>query len=560
MLKIFPIDFIRQAFEQKLLEEHNKDQELFGGKDQVNIFSFYEQLKSQDEVDRFVENYRDLADQQNRTGLILNGVLVSPENPTITNLYSSLIIPLSFTCSMRCLIGNRDQAIWTINNLIDKLKGRKVDIAQLNCVDAEGKKYSVPFMVGTIGQNEYDPSLKDGDYLGDVTNANDTVNKIDAFGELGIKTHFDTDIVGKDRYYYVKHGDILKVVKTTKSFDKYYDVKFPSVGQPYDNVSKVDLTFQINEPITMDDLTKQIVFNLTNGVVNPTVYENIRGTIKSATITQTGTATTVVAECDISDIELPEPPLGIYTLGATDVKVQSPIYLKCVFIEDDGTTDKIVFPPEHTSFEKYKVSFSFDAIRCDEPRNLNAEEYCELSFGGSATLVNASVQLGNDLLKVYIRKDGFQAETWVSFEVNGYAPGNWLEPLEMPSGSNANTQINQLVSNRFISNSHTDAIALTLQYTFIYDKSSELLKQWFEYARYGWQPDGEYIPYRNGITPNIIYGIIEIWSSWGEIDINGVPAKIVENIDIENTESDTLTLSLTFQIQGENTGGNGDLS
>ena len=447
MLKIFPIDFIRQALEQKLLEEHNKDQELFGGKNQVNIFSFYEQLKSQDEVDRFVENYRDLADQQNRTGLILNGVLVSPENPTITNLYSSLIIPLSFTCSMRCLVGNRDQAIWTINNLIDKLKGRKVDIAQLNCADEEGKKYSVPFMVGTIGQYEDDLILKDGDYIGTLSNANAASNRITEYREKGA-AYDDT----KDHWFYCKHNNKLKVV--------YYD---------HSN----------NE----------------------------------------------------------------YS-----------------FIEDDGTHNEIIFPPEHDSFEKYKVSFSFDSIRCDEPRNLNAEEYCELSFGGSATLVNAGIQLGNDLLKVYIRKDGFQAESWVSFEVNGVAPGNWLEPLEMPSGSNANTQINQLVSNRFISNSHTDAIALTLQYTFVYDKSIELLKQWFEYARYGWQPDGEYTPYRNGITPNIIYGISEIWSSWGELDINGVPAKIVENIDIENTESDTLTLSLTFQIQGENTGGNGDLS
>ena len=95
MLRTFPIDFIRQAFEQKLFEEHNKDLNLFGGKNQVNIFSFYEQLKSQDEVDRFVKNYRDLSEQQNRTGLILNGVIVAPENPTITNLYSSLIIPLT---------------------------------------------------------------------------------------------------------------------------------------------------------------------------------------------------------------------------------------------------------------------------------------------------------------------------------------------------------------------------------------------------------------------------------------------------------------------------------
>ena len=65
-------------------------------------------------------------------------------------------------------------------------------------------------------------------------------------------------------------------------------------------------------------------------------------------------------------------------------------------------------------------------------------------------------------------KLGFQAEQWVSFEEDGIIPGDFLEPLEMPSGSNANTQISQLVSNRFISNSHTDAIALTLQYTFVY--------------------------------------------------------------------------------------------
>ena len=60
MLKTFPIDFVRQILEQKLLEEHIKNVNLFGGKEQVAITSFYEQLKSQDEVDRFIETYRDL--------------------------------------------------------------------------------------------------------------------------------------------------------------------------------------------------------------------------------------------------------------------------------------------------------------------------------------------------------------------------------------------------------------------------------------------------------------------------------------------------------------------
>ena len=65
MVKVFPIDFVRQALEQKMLIEHLANPNYFGGKNQVSILSFYEQLKSQDEVDRFVETYRDLTEQQN---------------------------------------------------------------------------------------------------------------------------------------------------------------------------------------------------------------------------------------------------------------------------------------------------------------------------------------------------------------------------------------------------------------------------------------------------------------------------------------------------------------
>lgn len=444
MLKTFPIDFVRQILEQKLLEQHMINVNLFGGKEQVSITSFYEQLKSQDEVDRFIETYRDLTEQQNRTGLILNGVLLSPENPTITNLYSSLIIPMEWTCSLRCTLENRDDAIITINNLINKLKGRKVDVAQLNCVDDNGRPYTTPFCVGTIGHGD-ELVIRNGNYLGQVSNISGVSTLIANLQSKGL----DLEITNPT-YFYVKHQNKLKVVEQKHTG-------------------------------------------------NHNTYQ---------------------------------------------------------FVEDDGTITRIVFPPEHTSFEQYKVSLSFDAIRCDEPRNLNEKEYCEISFGGSATLVNYSIQLGNDLLKIWISKLGYQAEQWVSFEQDSAVPGAFLEPLEMPSGSNANTQINQLISNRFISNSHTDALALSLQYTFIYDKSNPLLKQWFDYARYGIQPDGEIVPYRDGITPNIIYEIYEFWCSWGDFDVKQVKAKLVENIDVENTESDTLTLSLTMQIQGENTGGN----
>ena len=39
MIKGFPIDFVRATFEQTLLEQHLKDINFYGGRNQVRIFS-----------------------------------------------------------------------------------------------------------------------------------------------------------------------------------------------------------------------------------------------------------------------------------------------------------------------------------------------------------------------------------------------------------------------------------------------------------------------------------------------------------------------------------------
>ena len=59
--------------------------------------------------------------------------------------------------------------------------------------------------------------------------------------------------------------------------------------------------------------------------------------------------------------------------------------IKSEWLEDDGGDYPILFPPEHEGFEKYKLSLSFDSIKCNQPRTLNGDEYCDISFGGSAT-------------------------------------------------------------------------------------------------------------------------------------------------------------------------------
>lgn len=440
MLKSFPIDFIRQVIEQTLLEEKIKyPNSFFGGSNEVKLFSFYEQLQKDDEVDRYVKIYRDLTNQQNRTGIIMNGTLIAPENPTITNIHQCLIIPMSFTCAFRVKLGDRDRALDTINHLFDVLKGRKRDIAELDTGSL--------FMVGTIGNRiDGSPSILKGDYIGSFVSENPTsatiLSQLQQYNsQYGVANGLEFG-----DYVYFKGGNKLKVA--------------------------------IKEEEVIADV--------------PTTVYNV--------------------------------------------------------IEDDGEHKDVIFPPEHSSFEQYKISISFDSLRCDEPRNLNSDEYCVISFGGSATLVSASVFLGNDLTKLNIKRKLIKASTDISITDSDH----WLEPMELPSGISADTQVNQLLSNKFITNTHTDSLTISLQYTFILDISKSLLRQWFEYARYGRQANGTTITYTQGITPNMIYEILEFWSYWGNIYKYTFNAKIIESIDMENTESDALTLTIPFQIQGTN--------
>lgn len=441
MIHGFPIDFVRQALEQTLLEQHKSNLDLFGGKDQVNIFSLYEQLAKGDDIDRYTENLREITDQQNKTDLILNGVLLAPTNPTITNLYSCTNIPMEWVCSLRCALKNRDQALETLNNLIEELKGSKVDIAELKCVSEEYGTAYVPFVVGTIGHNEGEPEVKIGDYLGEIP-VEYVGDRLTYFDSIGL--YDDTQTAEGDWYY---------------------------IGRP-----------------TRDGYELSVVYY--NGE-------------------------------------------------------------EWQLLENDGTHPEITFPPEHVDFKKYKLSMSCEAIRCDEPYTLNGEEYVKISMGGSATLTDYSVLFGNDLVKVCVQKYGIKLQS--GNVVYSNPTKYWLEPLEMPSSNDPNTRINQLVSNNFKSNTHTDAIVLTLQYTFLLDTNIAILDQWFEYGRYGTTNVGNSADSSNSaMSPNIIYKVTEYWSYWGNVKKREIKAKISNSIDIEDTESDTMTVGVVMQIQGDN--------
>lgn len=431
MGKAFYLDYVRQVIEQTLLEEHIKNPNLVGGKNQLNLFSFYEQLEEKEEVDRYVETFTQLANQQNRMGLIANGILSAPENPTITNLNKHLIVPLSFICAFRITLQDRDLMLDTINNLISIRKGRKVDICEFN----NGKL----FVVGTLGNNvNGQPLIRVGDFIGSIGHNDD----IDTY----IKNRVATLVASPYNFVWESFGDRTQYL--------YYE---------------------------QDNLLKVAIYNSSNAT-----WEEKN---------------------------------------------------------NDNSYDDVIFPPTHTSFTKYKVSISFDALRCETPRSLNGKEIINISFGGTATIVDKSVKLGNDLTKLsiclYARKENDNLTYLDNID-------HWLEPLEQPSGNNANTEMNRLLSNHFITNTHTNSLELSTNYTFILDDEETLVNGWFKYARYGTQ---------TYITPNIIYKVKEYYSSWGNVYVggdSGYLAKIVDSIDIENTESDTMTIAVSFQVQGEN--------
>ena len=450
MEKVFEIDTIRQAIYQTLQEEYIKQPlKYLGSENQVSLLSFYEHLQTEEEVDRYVETVRDLNNQQNRTGLIANGIINSPSNTTLVNLNQSFIAPMDFVVNFRCTLANRDMVRDTLEHMSNTLKGRKRDIAILD----NGKL----FMVGTIANNSIgNPLVRNGDYIGEC-DSND------------INTY-----VGS-RY-------------TTLSGSPYY------------------FTFE----------------NYTNGSFVIGSYFYFKDTTS-------GKLCVAVYDYD--------------TLTETN---------KWLVKEETNEYPNIIFPPEHNSFTKSKLSVSFETTRCSEPRTLNAEDYCDISFGGSATLCSEGVMLGNDLTKLGIKRYKLLVSENNAYNITFDDIYSWLEPLELPSGNSIESQVNQLTSNKFIANNHADSLTLNLQYTFILDKSIDLLVDFFKFARYGKQTKIVGGSEVMSITPNIIYSIVELWSSWGEVDYVEYKAKIVESIDIENTESDTLTITLPVQIQGEN--------
>lgn len=433
MIKTFPIDFVRGALEFAFFK--NRDNLEYFSDTDISIFSFYEHLASDGEVNRYVERYKDLIDQQNRAGLIGSGILSATSSTSMVNNKQVFISPFEWTCTIRCTLANRDKMLGTLYKAIEELRGRKTDIALFD----NGKLQAV----GTIG-NANDNLVHDYDFIGSfsddiITNAmlNTRLESIILDTSLGISVDYT-----KELFVFIEHKGKLELHKG-----------------------------------------------------NPTELEHT--------------------------------------------------------FDWEYVEDLLV---EHNSFDKMKLSLSFTDLKATDPYTLNGLEYFEITFSGGATLTTKNVMLGNDLVKVRIAKNKIVVgdNSDYSFKVSSALVFYTLDPQEKASGNSAGTIENKLKSNFFKTNTHTDSIVITKNYTFVYDTNIELLNQWYNYASYGDNNLNSGALQQTSMTPNIIYTIREITNSWFDIKTKEFNAKIVEDIDISPTDSDVMTIGVSMQLQGDN--------
>lgn len=600
--KSFAIDFIREIIYRELELKHLEDSTYIGGENDVSLFSFYEQLKNQEQVNRYVERFRDLTDQANRSSLIANGVILAPENPTITNLYSSLIVPLTFQTTFRSTLANRDLVVKAMHYLFDKLKGTSVNVAELengslfylrkignhkeniaesgammlpengiylgkNVINGSTDTYTNRSIISTRNYALYSSLTKDIWYcLGKVS---DITTKLSSLSPNNAGNLIDLQLG-----YYQDDYFNVKITNSQNFFDEFGELAvgprliFNSTAiSTYERQATDEPDLEIDHFAFSGNSTKYVWVKISNGT-----------TLDEYKYQENSFAKLIIGYAVLLD----DISLKIYKTFFKDNYYYDegsiaedkwvdlfPDYVYYMFqdhlkvaIKDtdhfsnkeylyrpyDETTDSelpIVLPPTEKVDDLYKVSISFDSERVETPLTLNGEETCVVSFGGSATLCDKNTKLGNDLVQItmipYKIVIGDSNDFYYDVEPS------YLEPLELPSGNNVGTEMNQLLSNKFVNNSHASSISPSLQYTFICNESIALLETLYDYARYGINDVND-----GNVSPNTIYKITETWSANGVVKNREYLGKIVESIDIENNESDVLTITLPIQLQGEN--------
>jgi hypothetical protein len=176
--------------------------------------------------------------------------------------------------------------------------------------------------------------------------------------------------------------------------------------------------------------------------------------------------------------------------------------------------------------DTYKLSLSFDGIQSQEPYINNGIDRVFLFFGGSATIVQSNVALGNDIVlnTIQVGKDTGTLYT--------------VEPTEIPASLSVNDDTFQTYANGYRTQDRNMAVGNKMAYSFIYDTTNALYNGLYEYARFG----------TNASTyVQQIFTVKEYRYSFGTLTTNTFYAKLGD-VATSNTNGDVMTISVNLKV------------
>ena len=182
--------------------------------------------------------------------------------------------------------------------------------------------------------------------------------------------------------------------------------------------------------------------------------------------------------------------------------------------------------------QTYKLSLSFDGIQSQEPYINNGVDRVFLFFGGSATVVESKVSLGNDIILNTIQVGKNEGEIYE------------VEPTEIPASLSVSDDTFQTYANGYRTQDRNLAIGNKMAYSFIYDNTNTLYNDLYAYARFGVAVTPAPA---NIILPQQIFTIKEYRYSFGILTTNTFFAKLGD-VATSNTNGDVMTISVNFKI------------
>ena len=407
MATLYDIDLLRA-----LLVNRIDDESIF-------IASFYEQIKGEEAIARYVDELKELISLQNQEKSKSNykamGIVSQSGNANIVNIKQNYILPFDFQVRLDIELADRDYVLEKIKTMINNSKGQKYELIMLD----EGQ-IIIP----------------------KIPNINQTV---------------------------VANAPTDKLILQSADFSFFQQ----SIG--YNPATATTLW-------SNDLITK---YHDTGGVfTNVPFYFTYLGTFYKRTISRDGS--------------------GIYTYGVAQNLGQFS--------------------------NRYKVSVSFNTIQSQEPYINNGLDRVFLFFGGSVTIVDGNVGLGNDIVKYTIQ------------EGKNTGGINEVEPTEFPASVAITDDGYQTWNSAYQAIDRNMAIDNKIVYTFVYDKTNALYNKLYRYARFG-----KAVGDNSSIDPNLVYTIKEFRYDFGVLVVDKVYAKLGE-VSFSNTNGDVMMINATFKV------------